>query len=128
LIQLYKQRYIGTRSAGGGVWHYETTVTTGPLDPARSRPCPLLASAYHQSYKSSYVCLTRVTIGQTGFKDLHRVKPNRTAVFKRAVRTLDGDRLCTSLKPAIRTFTRHTVSRSEQQHDKLRNVVNFICY
>jgi hypothetical protein len=30
-------------------------------------------------------------IGRTGFKDLHRVKPHRTAGLKRAVRTLDGD-------------------------------------
>jgi hypothetical protein len=29
-------------------------------------------------------------IGRTGFKDLHRVKPNRTAGFKRPVRTLNG--------------------------------------
>jgi hypothetical protein len=34
LVQLYKQRYIGNRSAGGGVWHHETTVTAGALDPA----------------------------------------------------------------------------------------------
>jgi hypothetical protein len=33
-------------------------------------------------------------IGRTGIKDLHSVKPNRTAGFKRAVRTLDGDTNC----------------------------------
>jgi hypothetical protein len=39
------------------------------------------------SHTCDYTC-------RTDFKDLHRVKPNRSAGFKRAVRTLDGDTNC----------------------------------